>query len=65
MIAAARLKHGWTQARVFNTLGPPEYVHGWRHGIQYWYYGAGWVRFSAGRLTGWNTGGGRLSRAAP
>jgi hypothetical protein len=55
-LRTASLKRGLTQERVWDALGPPEFVRGKRAGVQYWHYGAGWVRFQDGRVTRWVPG---------
>jgi hypothetical protein len=63
LLAAAPLKHGMTQVKVWETLGPPEFVRGRRAEVQYWHYGPGWIRFQAGRITRWEPGSSELRAA--
>jgi hypothetical protein len=62
-LAGAPLKAGMTQVKVWETLGPPEFVRGRRTEVQYWHYGPGWIRFQAGRITRWEPGSNELQAA--
>lgn len=62
-LAAASLRVGMSQVTVWDVLGPPEFVRGRRTEVQYWHYGADWIRFQGGRITRWEEGSPQISAA--